>query len=71
MIAILIRFFQVDDVECEWRAHGTQICQIKVDAKKNSQEVFVRVLGLYRIDPGRLSSQCRTGADRCTPTLPR
>ena len=26
---------------------------------------------LYPINPSRLSSQCRTGADRCTPTLPR
>ena len=31
----------------------------------------VRVLGRYPIDPGRLSNQCRTSADRCTPTLPR
>ena len=31
------------------------------------------VLGfwLYPINPGRFSSQYRTGADRCTPTLPR
>ena len=31
------------------------------------------VLGfcLYPIDPGRFSNQYRTGADRCTPTLPR
>ena len=26
---------------------------------------------LYPINPGRFSSQYRTGADRCTPTLPR
>ena len=26
---------------------------------------------LYPIDPGRFSNQYRTGADRCTPTLPR
>ena len=31
----------------------------------------VRVLCCYPINPGRLSNQCRTGADRCTPTLPR
>ena len=31
------------------------------------------VLGfwLYPINPGRFSNQYRTGADRCTPTLPR
>ena len=31
------------------------------------------VLGfcLYPINPDRLSNQCHTGADRCTPTLPR
>ena len=27
-------------MEHEWRVHGTQICQIEADAKKNSQEVF-------------------------------
>ena len=26
---------------------------------------------LYPINPGRFSNQYRTGADRCTPTLPR
>ena len=26
---------------------------------------------LYPINPGRLSDQCHTGADRCTPKLPR
>ena len=26
---------------------------------------------LYPINPGRLSNQYHTGADRCTPTLPR
>ena len=26
---------------------------------------------LYPINPGRLSNQCCTGADRYTPTLPR
>ena len=31
----------------------------------------VRICGLYPINPDRLSNQCRTGADRCTPTLPR
>ena len=30
----------MDDAEREWRAHGTQIRQIEVDAKKNSQEVL-------------------------------
>ena len=31
------------------------------------------VLGfcLYPINPSRFSNQYRTGADRCTPTLPR
>ena len=28
-------------MECEWRAHGTQIRRIEVDAKKNSQEVLL------------------------------
>ena len=27
-------------MEHEWRAHGTQICWIEVDAEKNSQEVL-------------------------------
>ena len=31
----------------------------------------VRVLCCYPINPGRLSNQFCTGADRCTPTLPR
>ena len=31
---------QVDDVEWEWNAHGTQIHQIEADAKKNCQEVL-------------------------------
>ena len=30
----------MDDMEVEWRAHGTQIHQIKVDTEKNSQEVL-------------------------------
>ena len=32
-----------------------------------------KVLGfcLYPINPGKLSSQCCTGVDRCTPKLPR
>ena len=28
-------------MEQEWKAHGTQICWIKADAEKNSQEVLV------------------------------
>ena len=32
---------------------------------------IVRVCCLYPIDPDRFSNQYRTGADRCTPTLPR
>ena len=28
-------------MECEWRAHGTQIQRIEVDAERNSQEVLV------------------------------
>ena len=40
-MAVLIRFFQVDDTECEWRAHGTQICQIEVDTEKNCQETLL------------------------------
>ena len=31
----------MDDTEWEWRAHGTQIRQIEVDAKKNNQEVLL------------------------------
>ena len=40
--ALLMFFscFWVDDAEWEWRAHGTQICQIEADTKKNSQEVL-------------------------------
>ena len=30
----------MDDAEHEWRAHGTQIHQIKADAEKNRQEVL-------------------------------
>ena len=30
----------MDDAEVEWRAHGTQIRRIEVDAKKNHQEVL-------------------------------
>ena len=40
-MAILIHFFQVDDVEWEWRAHGTQIRRIKADAKKSHQETLL------------------------------
>ena len=43
MITVLIHFFQVDDAEQEWRAHGTQIHQIEVDAEKNNQEVLVTI----------------------------
>ena len=28
----------MDDVEVEWRAHGTQIWQIEADTEKNHQE---------------------------------
>ena len=31
----------------------------------------VRVCASSQINPSRLSNQFRTGADRCTPTLPR
>ena len=31
----------MDDAECEWRAHGTQICWIEADAEKNNQEVLL------------------------------
>ena len=30
----------MDDAEVEWRAHGTQICQMEADAKKSCQEVL-------------------------------
>ena len=30
----------MDDAEVEWRAHGTQIRRIEVDAEKNQQEVL-------------------------------
>ena len=33
--------------------------------------IGVRVFDLYPINLGRLSNQCRTDADRCTPKLPR
>ena len=32
MITVLIHFFQVDDAERKWRAHGTQIHCIEADA---------------------------------------
>ena len=38
---------------------------------ENGTRVIVRVFCLYPINPSRLSNQCRTSADRCTPTLPR
>ena len=31
----------MDDAEVEWRAHTTQICRIKADAKKHRQEVLM------------------------------
>ena len=31
----------MDDAEWEWRAHGTQICWIEADAKKNRGEVLL------------------------------
>ena len=38
----------------------------------NLEEVpDVRVCASSQINPGRLSNQFRTSADRCTPTLPR
>ena len=30
----------MDNAECEWRAHGTQIRQIEADAKKNHVETL-------------------------------
>ena len=30
----------MDDAEREWRAHGTQICQIEADTKKSCQETL-------------------------------
>ena len=36
----------MDDAEWEWRAHGIQICQIEVDAKKNRQEVLSTTNGI-------------------------
>ena len=36
----------MDNAERKWRAHTTQICQIKVDAKKNQQEVLTTTNGI-------------------------
>ena len=36
-----------------------------------TKDHIVRVLCCYPINPGRLSNQCHTGANRCTPILPR
>ena len=36
----------MDDAEWEWRAHGTQIHQIEVDAEKNRQEVLNMTNGI-------------------------
>ena len=36
----------MDDTEREWRAHGTQIHHIKVDAEKNCQEVLTTTNGI-------------------------
>ena len=36
----------MDDAEREWRAHGTQIHQIKADAEKNYQEVLTMTNGI-------------------------
>ena len=37
----------------------------------SSTERLVLGFCLYPINPGRFSNQYHTGADRCTPTLPR
>ena len=36
----------MDNAEREWRAHGTQICRIEVDAKKSCQEVLTTTNGI-------------------------
>ena len=36
----------MDDTEQEWRAHGTQIRHIEVDAEKNCQEVLTTTNGI-------------------------
>ena len=36
----------MDNAEQEWRAHGTQICQIKADAEKHRQEVLTTTNGI-------------------------
>ena len=44
---------------------------IREISKEGPISNIVRVLHRYPINPCRLSNQCHTGADRCTPTLPR
>ena len=36
-------------MEHEWRAHGTQICQIEADAEKNRQEVLTTTNGIQDV----------------------
>ena len=36
----------MDNAECEWRAHGTQIRWIEGDAEKNCQEVLTTTNGI-------------------------
>ena len=51
------------------------LCSIyRANVSLGAQKQLTRVLlgfCLYPINPGRFSSQYRTGANRCTPTLPR
>ena len=54
--------------------HTTPILTVDVlIVRTNLQQdvASVRVGASSPINPGRLSNQCRTSVDRCTPTLPR
>ena len=55
------------DIDGEYRGGGV------VEEVEENEGGGASVLGfcLYPINPGRFSIQYRTGADRCTPTLPR
>ena len=59
-----------DNTVRQWDVDGHQIGSAY---EGNHVSFSSDVLGffLYPINPGRFSNQYRTGADRCTPTLPR
>ena len=50
--------------------HGSR-SKVNCGTTVKFQYQSVRVCASSPINPDRLSNQCRTGADRCTPTLPR